>query len=72
MYGKGGTARVPVPLDQWGMDLAALKASGATVAHISPSHHYPTGIVTPIGRRQALLRWAEETGGIIIEDDYDS
>ena len=72
VYGKCGTACVPVPLDQWGMDLAALKASGATVAHISPSHHYPTGIVTPIGRRQALLRWAEETGGIIIEDDYDS
>ena len=28
--------------------------------------------MTPIGRRQALLRWAEKAGGIIIEDDYDS
>lgn len=52
--------------------MAALVASGANVVHISPSHHYPTGIVTPIGRRQALLRWAEEVGGTIIEDDYDS
>ena len=54
------------------MDLAALAASGAAVAHLSPAHHYPTGLVTPIGRRQALLRWAETSGGYIIEDDYDS
>ena len=28
--------------------------------------------MTPIARRQALLRWAEEQAGTIIEDDYDS
>ena len=28
--------------------------------------------MTPIARRQALLRWAEEVDGFIIEDDYDS
>lgn len=50
----------------------ALEAAGASVVHLSPAHHYPTGLVTPIGRRQALLRWAEKAGGIIIEDDYDS
>lgn len=72
VYQKCGAICRPVPLDRQGMNLAALSASGATVAHISPTHHYPTGIITPIGRRQALLRWAEETGGFIIEDDYDS
>ena len=72
VYQKCGAACLPVPLDHHGMDPAALKTSGATVAHISPTHHYPTGIITPITRRQALLRWAEETGGFIIEDDYDS
>ena len=72
VYQKCGAACRPVPLDRHGMDPAALKNSGATVAHISPTHHYPTGIITPIARRQALLRWAEETGGFIIEDDYDS
>ena len=54
------------------MALEPLYASGATAAHLSPAHHYPTGIVTPIARRHALLRWAEETDGVIIEDDYDS
>ena len=72
VYGKYGVRCRPVPLDQQGMDLEALAASGAAVAHISPAHHYPTGLVTPIGRRQALLRWAEDRGGYIIEDDYDS
>ena len=72
VYGSLGVPCRPVPLDGQGMDAAALAASGATVAHLSPNHHYPTGLVTPIGRRQALLRWAERTGGYIIEDDYDS
>ena len=54
------------------MDLSALRSSGATAAHLSPSHHYPTGLVTPIGRRQELLAWARDTGAVIIEDDYDS
>ena len=72
VYRSSGVRCVPVPLDGQGLDLEALSRSRATVAHISPSHHYPTGLVTPIQRRQALLRWASETGGVIIEDDYDS
>lgn len=72
VYGKWGAACRPIPLDGQGMKLEALYASGATAAHLSPAHHYPTGIVTPIARRQALLRWAEERDGLIIEDDYDS
>ena len=72
VYWKYGAICRPVPMDRQGLKPDALAASGATVAHISPTHHYPTGIVTPIGRRQALLRWAEETDGFIIEDDYDS
>lgn len=72
VYGKWGADCVPIPLDSQGMALDPLYASGATVAHLSPAHHYPTGIVTPIARRQALLRWAEAVDGVIIEDDYDS
>ena len=72
VYGKCGARCRPVPLDSQGLDMGALAASGATAVHLSPSHHYPTGLVTPIGRRQELLRWASDTGGIIIEDDYDS
>ena len=72
VYHKWGAVCRPVPLDSQGVSPEALRASGADVLHISPAHHYPTGAITPIARRLALLRWAEETGGIIIEDDYDS
>ena len=72
VYGKCGAACRPIPLDRQGMEPAALDASGATAAHISPNHHYPTGLITTIGRRQELLRWAAERDAIIIEDDYDS
>ena len=56
VYGKWGADCRAIPLDSQGMALGPLYASGATAAHLSPAHHYPTGIVTPIARRQALLR----------------
>ena len=67
-----GPSAPPIPLDNQGVELAALMRSKARALHISPNHQYPTGLVTPIARRQALLRWAEDTGSTIIEDDYDS
>jgi GntR family transcriptional regulator/MocR family aminotransferase len=64
---------VSIPLDEEGMDVGQLEAQGADIAHISPSHHYPTGMVTPIRRRYQLLRWAGASPSrYIIEDDYDS
>ena len=62
-----------VGLDSGGLDVAQLRRQPADVVHISPSHHYPTGIVMPIARRQELLRWAaEQPERYILEDDYDS
>ena len=71
VYEAAGVACLPVPLDGDGVRVDRL--AGAQVLHLSPSHHFPTGIVTPIGRRQALLEWAgEEEERYLIEDDYDS
>jgi GntR family transcriptional regulator/MocR family aminotransferase len=67
-----GAQTAYIPLDRYGLSLRALEESGAKVAHISPAHHYPTGIVMPISRRRQLLRWADRQGGFLIEDDYDS
>lgn len=72
VYSRSGARCIPLPLDGGGVSPEALRASPARSLHISPSHQFPTGLVTPVPRRQALLRWAEETGGYIIEDDYDS
>ena len=70
IYAAGGVRCVGVPLDSAGVRTDCL--GSASVLHISPSHHFPTGRVTPVTRRQELLRWAETQDGYIIEDDYDS
>ena len=67
-----GVETAYIPVDRHGLSLRALEESGAKVAHISPAHHYPTGVVMPISRRRQLLRWAGRQGGFLIEDDYDS
>ena len=62
-----------IPLDENGINTLALQKSSADVLHISPSHHFPTGIVTPVNRRYELLSWASDSEDrYIIEDDYDS
>ena len=72
LYDANGLKWTYIDLDKDGMNMTDLRYSGANVAHVSPEHHYPVGIVTPVGRRQELLEWAaEETGRYIIEDDYD-
>lgn len=64
---------IPIPLNKNGIDIQYLEQTTADVLHISPSHHFPTGIVTPISRRYELLSWASKTPNrYIIEDDYDS
>jgi GntR family transcriptional regulator/MocR family aminotransferase len=73
IYRANGVEYRFVDLDDQGVTVAGLRSSGANVLHISPSHHFPTGIVTPIGRRQELIVWADESPDrYIIEDDYDS
>ena len=55
------------------MSVRALEESAAQIAHISPAHHFPTGIVMPARRRSELLAWAYAAPErYILEDDYDS
>lgn len=68
--------RVPcqwISMDECGIRVSELEEKRGNVVHITPSHHYPTGIVMPISRRYELLGWAaKEEQRYIIEDDYDS
>ncbi|MDO4483413.1 MAG: PLP-dependent aminotransferase family protein [Clostridia bacterium] len=64
---------IPINLDEQGISISQLASSEAAVVHISPAHHFPTGLVTPYSRRLALLQWASQANNrFIIEDDYDS
>ena len=60
-------------LDENGINIQELRNSKAQIAHISPNHHFPTGITMPASRRYEILSWAnEKKDRYIIEDDYDS
>ena len=70
IYAAGGVQALSAPMDASGVRPEGLADAG--VLHISPSHHFPTGLVMPVSRRLELLQWANSSGGWIIEDDYDS
>jgi len=73
IYKSNNVACEYIPVDNSGISVEELEKHNADVAHISPSHHYPTGIVTPVSRRYEILGWASrKEGRYIIEDDYDS
>ena len=67
IYAAGGVHCIGAPLDDRGVMPGELRQ--AEVLHFSPSHHFPTGLVTPMSRRRELLDWARERQGWIIEDD---
>lgn len=73
IFELNGANCVPLEIDGSGMNPELLRKFQANVAHISPNHHFPTGIVMPVRRRMEILSWCDESRNhFIIEDDYDS
>ncbi len=69
---RAGMQPVAVPVDRAGLDVDALRRSGARAVVVTPAHQCPTGVVMGPERRQALVTWAAEVDGIVLEDDYDA
>jgi len=69
---KAGLTRIPIPVDERGMDVDALVASAAQAAFVTPSHQFPIGGVLSADRRQRLVRWLRDRDGFALEDDYDA
>lgn len=71
---------VPVPVDQDGLDVAALGRTGVDAVVVTPAHQFPTGVVLAPDRRRELVAWARAAppsgpglpGRLVIEDDYDA
>ena len=73
VYSSLGAKCVPIDMDEQGILVNQLEDLDVDIAHISPSHHFPTGIIMPVSRRYELLGWAnKKEHRYIIEDDYDS
>lgn len=66
-----GMATPAVGVDERGVRVDELRASGAEIAMLTPAHQFPTGVVLDGERRRELRDWTGD-GGLIIEDDYDA
>ncbi|WP_326955195.1 MULTISPECIES: MocR-like pyridoxine biosynthesis transcription factor PdxR [unclassified Amycolatopsis] len=66
-----GLATPPITVDDDGLRVDELRASGARAVLLTPAHQFPTGVVLGGERRRELMRWAGE-GGLVVEDDYDA
>jgi GntR family transcriptional regulator/MocR family aminotransferase len=71
VFADCGFETLKLPGDGGGICMDALKRSGVQFAYVSTSNRVKTGTGIPMSRRLELLKWARESGGIIIEDDYN-
>ncbi|MDA8392754.1 MAG: PLP-dependent aminotransferase family protein [Actinomycetota bacterium] len=69
---RAGMALMPIPVDEQGIRVDELAKSGARAVVVGPAHQYPLGVVMSPQRRAALVRWARDRDGLIVEDDYDA
>jgi len=70
-----GACLFPVSVDQSGLVVSSLTTDitpNIKLIYVTPSHQFPTGAVLSLPRRLELLAWAQKSGAMIIEDDYDS
>ena len=67
VYESNGVECLHLPIDNSGIQTKALLGKKIDAVHISPSHHFPTGRVMPVSRRQHLIHWAIENNGFILK-----
>ncbi len=63
---------VSVPVGEDGVRVDAVSELRADALVLTPSHQWPTGGVLAPEARAAVLGWAQRTGALVIEDDYDA
>ncbi len=63
---------VPIPIDDDGIDVAALAAAAPDAVVVTPAHALPLGAVLAPSRRRRLVAWARDSGALVLEDDYDA
>jgi GntR family transcriptional regulator/MocR family aminotransferase len=58
-----------VPIDTQGATVSKLGDTDAVM--LTPAHQFPLGVAMSPRRRTETIRWAADTAGLVIEDDYD-
>jgi GntR family transcriptional regulator/MocR family aminotransferase len=62
----------PVAVDGEGLVVDALRRTAARAVVVTPAHQSPTGVAMSPPRRTALVAWARDVDGYIVEDDFDA
>ncbi|MBN2622430.1 MAG: PLP-dependent aminotransferase family protein [Acidimicrobiales bacterium] len=62
---------VAVPVDEGGIDAAAVAVSDADAVIVTPARQAVLGATLAPGRRGDLVAWALASGAVVVEDDYD-
>jgi len=66
---RAGLGVSPIAVDERGAMVEALTDQAAVV--LTPAHQFPLGPSLAPDRRSAVVDWAAESGGLVVEDDYD-
>jgi len=72
LFAAHGLRPVPIPVDHLGIQVDELAATDCRVVQVTSAHQFPLGVVLCPNRRRALIAWARERDGLILEDDYDA
>lgn len=55
-----------------GIGTSVLKAAASHVLHVTPYRSFPTDVTADASKRREYVRWAEQRGGWLVEDDFGS
>jgi GntR family transcriptional regulator / MocR family aminotransferase len=69
---RSGLKLTALPVDAHGAVMpgtAETRRVGAVL--LTPAHQFPLGVALAPDRRRQVADWASQTGGLVIEDDYD-
>ncbi len=69
IVGRAGLDVFPLAVDDRGAAVEGLTDQAAVV--LTPAHQFPLGPALAPARRAAVVEWAADSGGIVVEDDYD-
>lgn len=68
-----GANVISIPVDEHGIDTAQFPTQKiGKLVFTTPSHQFPMGGILSMQRRLELIQYVKDSGGYIIEDDYDS
>jgi GntR family transcriptional regulator / MocR family aminotransferase len=69
---RQGLTPIPVPVDDDGLQVDRLEATGTRAVVLTPANQFPLGMVLSAERRRRLGDWARRHDGYILEDDCEA